>query len=505
MMKIPECKFETTGLTPDKGVTCSLCERGPCENVKYDTESGGHAGSSSRPRGRRRGFPRNRSSIVDSLKRFENAVVVDGGVFPYSYDYTTADKVEGMNELFRLPSGGNAVNHSWLTCASNVTGSINVTLNNGLTSVGYMFDARQVVASVIGSLHSDLWSDGALDSPLCVLEEQLRSEKRALSYQTMTPTLSTGFSLPTFILELKDFKGLFSKFKSLKATRDTMASGITHLREYLRRPLSALTGDIAGGILIWNFAVLPLVSDIQKIIDIMSNFRSRTEKFMKDSEVLEKRRHFRASVLASEEYLNELTRTYWVDLALSGPGDFIARVKVKATPQFEPQTHAGGSAPIGHTVMCATMDFDYYVQKLVEIDSQLAGLLQQLGIKPDASIIWNAIPFSFVVDWFVDIGGFLDQHASLDVVSADVNIHDWIESLRGRLTWSLSILECRGANDETVEGFSSPDLTACLIGERYTRVPGLPDSDQMQLVTADGFTVDRAILSAALIRKVLLK
>ena len=37
-----------------------------------------------------------------------------------------------------------------------------------------------------------------------------------------------------------------------------------------------------------------------------------------------------------------------------------------------------------------------------------AYLLQQLGIANPASVVWELIPFSFVIDWVFDVGTFLD-------------------------------------------------------------------------------------------------
>jgi hypothetical protein len=37
------------------------------------------------------------------------------------------------------------------------------------------------------------------------------------------------------------------------------------------------------------------------------------------------------------------------------------------------------------------------------------GVLQSLGIRPDAEIIWDLLPLSFVVDWFFNVGEWLHQ------------------------------------------------------------------------------------------------
>jgi hypothetical protein len=45
-----------------------------------------------------------------------------------------------------------------------------------------------------------------------------------------------------------------------------------------------------------------------------------------------------------------------------------------------------------------------------EIDTTLRGLLTVAGVELNPGIVWDAIPFSFVVDWFSNVGDFLEQY-----------------------------------------------------------------------------------------------
>jgi hypothetical protein len=55
----------------------------------------------------------------------------------------------------------------------------------------------------------------------------------------------------------------------------------------------------------------------------------------------------------------------------------------------------------------ATMEYIYSIPRMSEAEAKLLGYLDALGLKLDPAIVWNAIPFSFVVDWVVDVSGFL--------------------------------------------------------------------------------------------------
>lgn len=60
--------------------------------------------------------------------------------------------------------------------------------------------------------------------------------------------------------------------------------------------------------------------------------------------------------------------------------------------------------------MTAVMRYHYRLPPEVHrAAGQMAGFLDILGINANPAIIWNAIPFSFIVDWFYDVGDFLER------------------------------------------------------------------------------------------------
>jgi hypothetical protein len=46
-----------------------------------------------------------------------------------------------------------------------------------------------------------------------------------------------------------------------------------------------------------------------------------------------------------------------------------------------------------------------------DLEEQIATHLDTLGVRLDPGIVWDAIPFSFVVDWVVDVSAFLHSFA----------------------------------------------------------------------------------------------
>lgn len=56
----------------------------------------------------------------------------------------------------------------------------------------------------------------------------------------------------------------------------------------------------------------------------------------------------------------------------------------------------------------------------------------------DGAAAWDVVPWSFVVDWFIDVGGWLHEH-SPKLYPVDVNVKDYCESLKQTVDVSYSL------------------------------------------------------------------
>lgn len=71
----------------------------------------------------------------------------------------------------------------------------------------------------------------------------------------------------------------------------------------------------------------------------------------------------------------------------------------------------------GHTASCSQSSLDFELSQFIKIgvdteDSKFQELYQNLdslGLFPSLENIWDLVKYSFVVDWFVDVGGFLER------------------------------------------------------------------------------------------------
>jgi len=67
----------------------------------------------------------------------------------------------------------------------------------------------------------------------------------------------------------------------------------------------------------------------------------------------------------------------------------------------------------------------------------IQGYLDALGVKLDPSIIWNAIPFSFIVDWVLDVGKFLKSF-SIDNLDIRTEILSFTTSVKWQIVHRVS-------------------------------------------------------------------
>jgi hypothetical protein len=180
--------------------------------------------------------------------------------------------------------------------------------------------------------------------------------------EELLPTFSEGGeSVVNFILELKQLKGLFKLWDKS--------------RNFLQ--------NIANGHLSFSFGWQPFLSDVKKLTESLKNFRKKIEALQKGSGKPQFR-HFRRFMDHVDLPANVTTDT--------GIGLVTKVMKWIDRPRY-----------------CATVGYTYYLPDMSVLSNKMKGFLDSLGAQWNPSIVWNAIPFSFVVDWFFSVGSWLDS------------------------------------------------------------------------------------------------
>ena len=160
-----------------------------------------------------------------------------------------------------------------------------------------------------------------------------------------------------------------------------------HIERTVRSPLQLLQ-TIAGIDLMWKFGIKPLVKDIESVHTALENIDRRVQ------EMLNKR------FPCAGMYRNSKAETWQHSSgnSLDTMGCFSYDVSTNRTTD---KTWVYG----------AVKRLD--PTKLPSIDVlKHRSLLEKLGMRFDATDVWEAVPWSFVADWFLPIQTFLEQLGS---------------------------------------------------------------------------------------------
>jgi len=218
--------------------------------------------------------------------------------------------------------------------------------------------------------------------------------------EAMLPTFSEGGeSLVNFVLELGEVKSLFTTWlprlrKVQKAIRRRQLINTLkqegkwvepkRVRPKKPIPVKATAKELAGYHLNVSFGWLPFISDVQRIYGALDNFRKKVRK-LQESANKPIRKHYSRTI-------DIATLPPDVTLLTDSDGTWDRKVLWVIKPKYH-----------------ATLDFIYALPDMSDPTNQAKAFMDSLGVQGNPSIIWNAIPFSFVADWFVDVGGWLNR------------------------------------------------------------------------------------------------
>jgi hypothetical protein len=344
------------------------------------------------------------------------------------------------------------------------------------------------------------------------------------SLTAMLPGIKAKLSLLNTVIELKDFSSLpktISKFddlfQHLKRRISRVHSGKTvfaAIRGSFSRDagltLREATNTAADGYLQSEFNVRPLLADISGLWSAMSDTQKQINKLLAGQGRRTVHYFKRKWNLLTPEIAAESVRSSYTlnDPALGSfrpaEGGY-AEVGTQFDGYYSPTPLLTGidkavaqnySARRAITLyegeFNAQIQYSYTFTEHQEKYASILGFLDAVGVNLNPAILWNAIPWSFVVDWVLGVSRWLDQYKTL-YLQPDTVIHQY--------SWSWKI---RRMTRLTVEGVSSlhadhlcprielPPLYETL----YKRVVGVPTSRPLM---ASGINSRELLLSASLL------
>lgn len=198
-----------------------------------------------------------------------------------------------------------------------------------------------------------------LTSVVPAVSESVFSEQYRLAFDSFADQFPEDIGLGNFLLELKDLAGLIPKLEN------------------------SVSKTIAGTYLNSEFNVKPLIRDLQAIFGLCASITARIDYLRKT--VGKPTRIGYSAPLGPN-----LNGSHFIDY---GSGSYSLEIRKS---QYKCNFRAGA----------------WILQNLTHLDDfygLLRAFMGKTGLNNPIKIVWNAIPFSFVLDWFVNVSSYLGR------------------------------------------------------------------------------------------------
>jgi hypothetical protein len=249
------------------------------------------------------------------------------------------------------------------------------------TYVNHTWDGGTSRATATGYFNPtdtmSLWTDRLYQGTLDLGSPKLNdSDLKGYGATAISRTIPTQpeMSLSTSIAELKD--GLPSFIgRELSKSRDLFGAS----SEYLN----------------YQFGIAPMISDISDVLTLTNRYEKILQQFKRDQGRLVRRR----LTLVDEYYRDEKAR-------YSGPvycyaGNWNTKQQmfyadyIDVTRKGKHKVWFSGAYSLAYP-----KDLDPLLKQIIEFN-------RVYGVLPSASTAWELIPFSFLVDWFTNVGDII--------------------------------------------------------------------------------------------------
>jgi hypothetical protein len=272
-------------------------------------------------------------------------------------------------------------------------------------------------------------------------------------------------SLINSIIELKDFASLPRTLKNVGSLVEDSFAFLIRRPGYKTMTLRNLLRKGADVYLQAEFNILPLLSDISAVSTAIRTVRNRLRQLVSHAGTPQKR-YYTVNLL--DRYTGASSQK-----AIPLPDYMVPRNLL-----------FGRNVLYRSASFNAQMMYNYTLPSWVTEDSLMAALLDSLGVNLNPRILWNAIPWSFVVDWLVNVNSWLDNWRTRNI--------EPVVNIRG-FSWSFKVERYV----QTYLGFDSADPCVERYDSVYKRRVGDRSALYSSLVTS-GLSPKEFSLAAAL-------
>ncbi len=233
-------------------------------------------------------------------------------------------------------------------------------------------------------------SDGGFIPPPANLEELKNASLKA-----MIPKVKADLQALVSLYELKDLLSIKGTIKHIR----WWASSIPKLKALGRKPLVHATARMGSDAYLQGmFNVKPLVQDICGIYHAITTYQKRLNDLIS--------RSGKVQVSRFACNLNEQLGTVYE----RNPSPQLVLYKGAGTWEYAPGFYINDRSVTTHSaVFRAHMQFRYYYSAFQVENQKILGLLDAFGVNLNPRILWQVIPWSFVIDWVLGVGRWLEQ------------------------------------------------------------------------------------------------
>lgn len=310
---------------------------------------------------------------------------------------------------------------------------------------------------------------GPIDQTDPVLPEPPDLDYQAIN--NITPKLKASMSLPNFLFELKDLKKVIPSSQQLQRISAALEAIATNPFKGSRKwGASELHNAAAGQHLSAQFGYLPLIDDAFQLYSSIESFNNQKRDF--------ERKAGKPQVGYFKKSLPEI----------QGP-------KKYGGPNHGPSFRYYTRDTVVTDIITYGISYTYSAS-MSDLNSPLL-FAKYMGFRNNPRVLWDAIPFSFVVDWFIGFGKFLEQ---FDEGSVPVNmtIH---KSWKSRKTVVRREHGFEALDHATGRWVSGPGVYAVTTFTFYRRAPIVLNYsllDSLDIIQQQKLTRNKVMLASSL-------
>lgn len=267
-----------------------------------------------------------------------------------------------------------------------------------------------------------------INSPFSAIDVESFRAEASETMRRIVPT-RPEWDLTRFVFELRDVNRIFATAASLPDTWRTLSgyrANVTQLRNGVGAAEKISTGGRTAGAsyLAYQFGVAPTISDVEKGAAAILTADQKFGQFVRDSAKLVKRS---SSKMVDQSHdlhrFTELIPAFGVDGYRMVLGDSTGQGRYLTRSWLRPDTvplNAASDTVLSYSAtrqLRVFATFEYFVGDpdgfVSRMDEYVAKAKKIVGGGLTTSVMYELMPWSWMIDWHLDIGGLLNYQQSV--------------------------------------------------------------------------------------------